>query len=306
MEFAKPAQFERDARRVSLVGIVGNLILTLFKAAAGILAHSGAMVSDAVHSASDVLSTIIALVGIKIAAREEDESHPYGHERFECVAAIVLAVILFFTGFAIGREAITAITTDLTDASQATVPGVLALIAAVISIVSKEAMYRYTVHYANRYDSSALKASAWDHRSDAFSSIGALIGIGGARLGFPVLDPIASILICLFILKAAYEIFREAVDKMVDRSCSEETEAAIRACAERQPGVEQVDMLRTREFGNRIYVDIEIGADGGLSLYAGHVIAELVHDAVEKEFPKVKHIMVHVNPAGPGGNQSER
>ena len=289
-----PEGAQKTAVRVSLVSIVGNLLLSLFKLLAGLLAHSGAMVSDAVHSASDVLSSLIVIVGVRLAGREADREHPYGHERYECVAAIVLAVILLVTGLFIGHGAIETITGR---ASEAEVPGLLALIAAAVSIVCKEGMFWYTRAHARRIDSGALMAEAWHHRSDALSSIGALIGIAGARMGYPVLDPVASLVICFFIAKAAFDIFRDATARMVDHSCSDETEAALKACALEQEGVLGVDLLQTRVFGNRIYVDIEIRADGGITLRASHEIAERVHAAIERRFPKVKHIMVHVNPA---------
>ncbi|MBQ9249449.1 MAG: cation transporter [Oscillospiraceae bacterium] len=289
-----PGEFESVAVRISLLSVVGNLLLSLFKLLAGVLAHSGAMISDAVHSASDVISSFIVIIGVKIAARDADRDHPYGHERFECVAAIVLSVVLLVTGLFIGYKASGKITGASTE--PAVIPGVLALVAAVVSIVCKEAMFWYTRHYARRIHSEALMAEAWHHRSDALSSVGALLGILGARMGYPVLDPVASLVICVFIAKAAYDIFRDAIDKMVDRSCSEETEQALRRCAENQDGVLAVDLLQTRVFGNRIYVDIEIAADGELSLRAAHEIAEQVHNAIEQGFPDVKHIMVHVNP----------
>ena len=286
--------FEQTATRVTTVSIIGNLVLSGFKLLAGILAHSGAMVSDAVHSASDVFSSIVVIIGVKLSSKESDKEHPYGHERFECVAAIVLAVVLFITGLFIGIQAIENIFGG--NYASLTVPGVLVLIAAVVSIATKEAMYWYTKINAERIDSSALMADAWHHRSDALSSVGALIGIAGARLGFPILDPVASGIICIFIVKAAFDIFQDAISKMVDRSCDDSTEEAIRECALSQNGVIQVDFLQTRVFGNKIYVDIEIGADGNMSLYDSHNIAETVHDAIETTFPKVKHIMVHVNP----------
>ena len=289
-----PEGAQKTAVRVSLVSIVGNLLLSLFKLLAGLLAHSGAMVSDAVHSASDVLSSLIVIVGVRLAGREADREHPYGHERYECVAAIVLAVILLVTGLFIGHGAIETITGR---ASEAEVPGLLALIAAAVSIVCKEGMFWYTRAHARRIDSGALMAEAWHHRSDALSSVGALIGIAGARMGYPVLDPVASLIICFFIAKAAFDIFRDATARMVDHSCSDETEAALKACALEQEGVLGVDLLQTRVFGSRIYVDIEIRADGGITLRASHEIAERVHAAIERRFPKVKHIMVHVNPA---------
>ena len=285
--------FEKTATRVSAVSIAGNAALSLFKLLAGVLAHSGAMISDAVHSASDVLSSIIVIIGVKLSVRAPDKEHPYGHERFECVAAIVLAVVLAVTGLMIGYKAVGSI-----DASGGTpvVPGLLALVAAVVSIVVKEAMYWYTRYYGKRLNSTSLMASAWDHRSDALSSVGALVGIAGARMGHPVMEPIASLVICVFILKAAYDIFRDAMRKMVDRAADAETEKRLMDCVLAQKEVLGVDHMQTREFGNRIYVDLEIRLDGALSLYEAHEIAEQVHDRIERDFPSVKHIMVHVNP----------
>jgi len=293
MHMNKASDYEKTAVRVSTVSIVSNSLLSLFKLFAGIVAHSGAMISDAVHSASDVFSSIIVILGIKIAARDSDEEHPYGHERFECVAAIVLAVILCVTGLFIGHNAIETIRNG--DEIQA--PGLLALIAAVVSIVTKEAMYWYTRFYARQLESNGLMAEAWHHRSDALSSIGALVGIAGARLGFPWLDAVASLLICAFILKAAYDIFVDAIEKMVDHACSEEMQAAFEACALKQTGVLGVESLQSREFGNRIYVELVVLADGAITLLQSDRIAESVHDAIEAQFPKIKHISVRVKPS---------
>lgn len=286
--------FETMAMRVSLVSIVGNLILALFKLLAGFLAHSGAMVSDAIHSASDVFSSFVVIIGVKISSKDSDKEHPYGHERLECVAAIVLATILCITGIGIGYSSLVNVVKGEFDTL--VVPGVLALVAAVISIVSKEAMFWYTRKYAKRIDSSALMADAWHHRSDALSSVGALIGIAGARAGFPILDSVASFAICIFIEKAAFDIFLDAVDKMIDHACDEETQALIMENVMRQVGVLGVDLLLTRMFGSKIYVDVEICVDGSISLWEAHEIAEQVHDSIERQFSKVKHIMVHVNP----------
>lgn len=286
--------FQKIANKVSMVTIVGNIVLSIVKLLAGILANSNAMISDAVHSASDVFSTIVVIIGIRLAAKESDKEHPYGHERLECVAAIVLAMILFMTGLGIGAEALKNIFNGNYSGLQ--VPGMLALIAAIVSIVSKEGMYWYTRHYAKKIDSSALMADAWHHRSDAFSSIGALIGIGGARLGFPVMDSIASLVIFVFIVKAAFDIFKDAMDKMVDHSCDEETEKRLYDCVMENEDVIGIDLLQTRIFGNKIYVDVEIRADESYTLRQAHNIAENVHNNIERNFPKVKHIMVHVNP----------
>ena len=288
--------FEKTAVKVSVVSIVGNIALSLLKLLAGIFAHSGAMISDAVHSASDVFSSIVVIIGVRLSARDSDDDHPYGHERLECVAAIILAMVLLVTGLFIGYKAGVNIVSG--DYENLAVPGVLAIVAAVVSIVVKEAMYRYTKHYAKKLDSGALMADAWHHRSDALSSVGALIGVVGARMGFPVLDSVASLVICVFIAKAAFDIFKDAVDKMVDHSCDKETEDELWECVMNQDGVIGVDLLNTRLFGNKIYVDIEIAVDGDLTLREGHAIAERVHSTIERNFPKVKHIMVHVNPAG--------
>ncbi len=288
-------EFQRVANKVSFVTIIGNILLSVMKLIAGFVAHSNAMISDAIHSASDVFSTFVVIIGIKLASKKADKEHPYGHERLECVAAIVLSMVLFITGLGIGATALKNITSG--DYNNIAVPGILALIAAIISIISKEAMYWYTRYNAKKIDSSALMADAWHHRSDAFSSIGALIGIAGARMGFPVMDSIASLIIFVFIIKAAYDIFKDAIDKMVDHACDDDTVKQIRECVMKHEDVLGIDMLQTRIFGNKIYVDLEIATDGSYTLSKAHTIAESVHDDIEKSFPKVKHIMVHVNPA---------
>ena len=282
------------AMRVSVVTIICNLFLSFFKLAAGLLGHSGAMISDAVHSASDVFSTIVAILGINISKKKSDQNHQYGHDRLECVAAIVLAVILFLTGVGIGIGGIKNIISGISE--DIAVPGAIALAAAILSILIKEWMYWYTRKAAKKINSGALMADAWHHRSDALSSIGAFVGILGARMGYPILDPLASVVICLFIGKAASDIFRDAIDKMVDKSCDPETLGKMRSIILEQPGVQNIDLLQTRLFGPKIYVDIEIAADGNLTLREGHEIAQRVHDTMEKEFPLVKHCMVHVNP----------
>ncbi len=285
--------FQAAATKVSVISMATNVILTVAKFAAGVIAHSGAMISDAVHSASDIFSGLIVLIGVRISSKAPDDKHPYGHERFECVAALLLSGILALVGGTIGVNAVK----DIIGGRVQEAPGILALVAAVVSIVTKETLFWYTRGYAKKYRSTALHAEAWHQRSDALSSIGALIGIAGARMGVPVMEPIASLIIALFILRVAVRIFRDAIDQMVDHSASEETEAAFRETAMEQPGVQGVELLRTRMFGNRVYVDLEIAADPELSLAAAHEIAERVHDAIEQTYPDVKHIMVHVNPA---------
>ena len=285
---------ERIAMVVSFNSIVANLALSLGKLAAGFMAQSAAMISDGIHSASDVFSTFVVMAGVKLSNKASDAEHQYGHERMECVAAIILSVMLTLVALLIGYSGYEKV--FVADASELVVPGQLALWAALVSVVVKEAMFWYTRNAAKKVNSGALMADAWHHRSDALSSVGSFVGILGARMGFPVLDPIASMVICVMILYAAYEVFKDAMDKMVDRSCDEETTQKLEALVARVPGVEHLDSLNTRIFGSRLYVDVEISVKDNLSLLAAHAIAETVHTAIEANFPLVKHCMVHVNP----------
>ena len=289
------SELERTVMRVSTVSIAVNLLLSVMKLLAGVIASSSAMISDAVHSASDVFSTIIVMIGVHISEKEADDEHPYGHERLECVAAVILAVILAVTGGMIGVSGVKTIVSGAY--GSLAVPGITALWAAVLSIVVKEWMYHYTVRAAGRVNSGALKADAWHHRSDALSSVGALAGIVFARMGFPVMDSAASVIICVFILKAAWDIFSDAMDKMVDHACDDETVAAMKALILSQDGVKGINWIKTRLFGTKIYLDVAIYADGSLSLTEAHSIASCVHERIEKTYPNVKHCMVHVDPS---------
>ena len=282
------------AMRVSLISIAVNLLLSVFKLLAGIFASSGAMISDSIHSASDVFSTIIVMIGVQLAGRAADDSHQYGHERFECIASIALSIILLETGLLIGWNGLKTIFSGAYESIP--VPGVLALIAAVVSIAVKEWMFWYTRAAAKRINSSALMADAWHHRSDSLSSIGALVGIGFSLAGFPVMDSVASVVICIFIVKAAVDIFKDAAGKMVDQACDPETIQEMTQVIQNQPGVIRLDLLHTRLFGSKIYVDAEIAVQGDLPLRQAHAIAEEVHHAIETSVPMVKHGMVHVNP----------
>lgn len=286
---------ERDViRRLSLTGIVGNAALSAFKLFAGVAGQSSAMVSDAAHSLSDVLATLIALVGVLLSRRAADDDHPYGHERFESVAALLLGLILLATGGLIGKAGLE----DLLSGNDARRggPGLIALVAAVVSIAVKEAMYWYTRRCALRLDSAAFMADAWHHRSDALSSVGSLIGIVGARTGYPALDPAAGVAICLVIVAVALRTTRDALGQLLDTSCGRSYDRELENFIAAQEGVVRVDLLRTRRFGNRVYVDLEIAVDGDTSLRKAHSVAERVHLRVEQRFSGVKHIMIHVNP----------
>ena len=286
---------EQMAMRAGLITIYVNIVLTVFKFIAGVVGHSTAMIADALHSFSDLYTTIVVMVGVKLANKKADKEHPYGHERFECVAAIILSVVLVFTGAGIGWAGIRQILAN--DYAEAIIPGRIALVAAVLTIVIKAVLYVYKREVAKKIKSGALMADAWHHLSDSLSSIGSFLGILGARLGFPILDPLAAIVICLFIFKVALDVFRDAIGKMTDKSCDEEVEFLIRKLVLAQESVVGIDLLRTRLFGDRIYVDVEISADGSATLDEVHDIAERVHDAIEHQFPQIKHCMVHVNPA---------
>jgi len=288
------AEAASTAMRVSVLSIVINAALSALKLAAGLIAGSGAMISDAVHSASDVFSTFVVIAGVKLSGKQPDKEHPYGHERMECVAAVLLAVVLAVTGIGIGMSGVRKIQSSGTE--ELAVPGALALAAAVISVIVKELMFRYTRRAAQKTDSGALMADAWHHRSDALSSVGSFVGILGARLGMPVLDPLAGVVICVFIEKAAVEIFRDAMDKMVDRSCPDEIHEQMEKVILDTEGVLGIDELKTRLFGSKVYVEVEILMAKDKTLVEAHDTAEKVHDLIEERFPSVKHCMVHVNP----------
>lgn len=283
-------------KRISFVSIAGNIILSGFKLFAGIYGHSGAMISDSIHSMSDVITTFIAFLGVKISKKPADKEHPYGHERLECVAALLLGFILLIIGIGIGKAGLQSIFAG--NYETLTVPGMIALIAAILSIIGKEAMYWYTRYYAKMIDSAAFMADAWHHRSDAFSSVGSLIGICGAMLGFPVMDSVAGVVICLFILKVSFDILCDSVRKMLDTSCDPDYEKKLTDYILLQKEVICVDLLQSRMFGNKVYIDLEIAVDGDKTLRAAHLIAEQIHDKVEKTYPEIKHIMIHINPAG--------
>ncbi len=291
---SRPINEQAIIRNLSLVSVIGNTVLSGFKMFAGVVGNSGAMISDAIHSFSDVLTTLIAWIGVKVSKKDADNSHPYGHERLECVASLILGIVLMATGIGVGKVGVENIFSG--NYETLAVPSFIALVAALVSIVGKEAMYWYTRYYAKLINSAAFLADAWHHRSDAFSSIGSLIGIAGAMMGFPVMDSIASVVICIFIVKVAYDISKDALVKMLDTSCGEDYEKKLRDAILTQDGVVGIDLLHSRMFGNKVYIDLEISVDGDKSLWEAHEVAERVHKNVEKSFSDVKHIMIHVNP----------
>lgn len=281
----------KDGLKVSIVTLIVNVFLSIVKLIAGVIGKSSAMISDAVHSISDVISTFIVIIGLKISNKDNDKEHQYGHERYENVASILLSFLLFITGFIIGVDGIK----NLYNNTYST-PSIVALFSAILSIVVKEWMYWYTIRVAKKYNSDSLKADAWHHRSDALSSVGSLVGIGFAMLGLTYMDMVASILISILILKISIEIFVESISKMMDTSCSEEVINEIKKIVLNTKGVIEIESLKTRLFGSKIYIDLEINAKKNISFEESHNIAHKVHDRVEKRIDNVKHCMVHINP----------
>lgn len=281
------------AKRISVVSIVWNVVLSVIKVLAGVLGNSGAMIADGIHSISDVATTVLAFFGVKMASKSADEDHPYGHEKIEPVMGKMLAIILFITAGGIMYKGVGTIISG-----QVETPKGIAIYAAILSIVIKEWMFRYTIKGADKINSGALKADAWHHRTDALSSVGSLVGIYGAMLGYPLMDPIAGVAIGLLVMKVAVDIYIQSIKELIDTAADKETVEELRQCIQSVEGVLAIDDLKTRMHASRLYVDVEIGVDRYLSLHEAHIIAEKVHLLIEHDFNSVKHCMVHVNPYG--------
>lgn len=277
--------------RTSIITIIGNILLSIIKIIAGILGRSSAMLADGVHTLSDVVTTFVAIVGMKVSSKEADEDHPYGHEKYEPIFAKLISIFLALTGLFIGYEGV-----KLLISGNIKTPGNIALIAAVISIGGKEIMYRYTIKAARKIKSFAMEADAWHHRSDVLSSGGTFVGILGARLGLKVLDPIAAIIVSIMIIKVGVDLYIKSVRGLVDEAADEEIVEKIEDLTYTVKGVRDITELKTRVAGSKIYVDMDITVDGNITVKEGHDIAEVVHDLVEGKIDDVKHCMVHVEP----------
>ena len=299
---ANEEDFQKVANKVSTITIIGNIALSLLKLFAGIVAHSNAMISDAIHSASDVFSTFVVIIGIRLASKKPDKEHPYGHERLECVAAIVLAIVLLITGLGIGIEAFKTILQGNSDNIQT--PGILALIAAIISIASKEAMYWYTRYHAKRIDSSALMADAWHHRSDALSSVGTSVGIGGAILlgdQWTILDPLTAVAVSGFIVWEAVRLIRESVGDLLEASLPDEVEQQISCLVCEEPGVSGLHNLRTRRIGDHYAIEMHVRMPGAMTLYEAHRHATAIEQNIKHAFGSSTHVIVHLEPLKENG-----
>lgn len=252
------------------------------------------MISDAIHSVSDVFSTIIVIIGLRLSNKKADTEHPYGHERFECVSSLLLSFLLWWLAISLAQTAINNIYNK--NYLTIVIPPFSTIVVAIISILTKELLFLYTLRISKKLNSLSLKADAWHHHSDGLSSIVSLIALIMARNGFPVFDDIGSIIICIFIFKVGYDVFKEAINGMLDVSCNKELEEKIKEVICNIDGVRNIDSLKTRLFSTKIYIDIEIAVDRTLLLSEAHKISEEVHDILEEEFPEIKHCMVHVNP----------
>ena len=283
------AKFNKLVTVITSLTVLINALLGVVKLYAGITASSYAMISDAVNSFADVVSSLIILIGVRISAKQADKNHPYGHERFECITALVLSFIMLISAFEVGKGAVTG-RSDL-------IPGTLAVITAIATVIVKAVLFVTTIAIAKKASSSSLKVLAFDHVSDVVATLGGLVGILLSRAGYPIFDKISGVIICLFIAVSALGIFKNVVSKLTDEAVPKHVEAQIRAVILSDEGVSKIDLISTRQFGDRIYVDIEIAVRSDLSLITAHEIAERVHDKIESEMPAVKHCTVHVNPA---------
>lgn len=277
--------------KVSINTLIINFLLTATKLIAGIIGNSMALISDAIHSASDVLSTFVVMLGAKLSSRKPDKKHPYGYEKVESIVSLILSLMLFGTAITIGVYGCKSIFN-----SDIAIPSQITAWAALLSIIVKEWMYRYTKRAANKINSTSLYADAWHHRSDALSSIGSLVGVVGAICGLPILDPIASFVICLIIIKVAYDILKTSITQILDAAAPEEIEQQIKEIILNYKGIKGIDMLKTRLFGSKIYVDIEVKVDKGLSFEEVHELTHKLHDEIENSNASIKHCMIHANP----------
>lgn len=281
----------KEGLKTSIVTIIANVLLAIVKIFAGIFGRSSAVLADGFHTLSDVLTTFVAIIGLKISSKEADEDHPYGHEKYEPIFGKIISIFLVITGLFIGYNGI-----KILISGKLQTPTNIALVVAFISIILKEIMYRYTMKTAKKIKSFSLEADAWHHRSDALSSVGTFLGVLGARLGLGILDPIAGIIVSLLIIKVGIDLYLNSVKGLVDVSADVNIVRKIERITKSVEGVKTITDLKTRIFGSKIYVDVDITVDGCITVKEGHDIAQVVHDLIEDQIDGVKHCMVHVEP----------
>jgi cation diffusion facilitator family transporter len=283
-----------DSKPCTLVGLGTNIVLAIFKLLAGIFGFSYAMIADAIHSFSDCFATGIVYIGLRIGEKPPDASHPYGHANAEIIAAFLVALTILATGVYVGVSSI-----QLIAHRHFETPATIALVAAATSIVIKEALFRYTLKVGKRNNSPAVVANAWDHRSDAYSSIAALAGIAGAKMGFQYLDPVAGLVVSAFIIKMSVTLLRPNIGVLMDESLSSAVLDKIKAATLKVGGVKAVDSIRAHRLGSSFIVDIEVAVDSSLTVEQSHQVAEEVKGGLLSEVEHVQDVIVHVNPYHP-------
>lgn len=295
----KENQREKEIYKVTIVGALANVTLLIFKFVAGIISNSAAMIADAVHSLSDFITDVVVIVFVKISSKPQDKSHDYGHGKFETLATLIIGIALLFIGLMILYNGASATYRCIWLGEKLHRPGMIAFWAAIFSIILKEAVYQYTVFKGKNLNSQAVIANAWHHRSDAFSSIGTAVGIGGAIfLGdkWVVLDPIAAIVVSVFIINVSLKIIIKSINELLEKSLPDEIENEIIKVAESFDMVKDVHDLRTRRIGNNIAIEMHLLMDGNLSLQCTHNTTELIESELRKKYGEHTHIAIHVEP----------
>ena len=295
---SKESKREKEIYKVTIVGSVVNFLLLVFKFVAGILGNSAAMVADAVHSLSDFVTDVIVVVFVRISGKPEDKCHAYGHGKFETLATAVIGIILFFVGLGMFYSAATTIA-GVVEGKTLEAPGMLALVAALLSVLLKELLYRYTVYKGKNLDSQVVIANAWHHRSDAFSSIGTLVGISGAVFlgkSWRILDPIAAVVVSFFVIKVAIQLLKPCLDELLEKSLPAEVENKIIDIILSFPNVSSPHHLRTRRIGNLMAIEVHIRMDGETSLNESHDTATQIEQRLRQEFGDKTHIGIHMEP----------
>jgi cation diffusion facilitator family transporter len=292
----------KKAEFAAIVGIVGNIVLALLKWVIGVYSNSKALIADAVHSASDVAGSLAVLIGLRAAKQPPDEEHPYGHGKAESIAAIIVAVLLFLVGIEIGKSSFESFFHPIE------APKAIAIVAVLISIITKEIMFRYKYRLGKQLNSDALIVNAYEHRSDVYSSLAALVGIGAAVIGgyfqiewLEYADPVAGIVVALMILKMAWSLGKESIGNTLDRVLDEEDALELRKVVEAVPEVKQIDQLHAREHGHYVIVDIKISVDPHMTVEQGHKVGKSVKKKLMEQ-KNVENVFVHINPYNPKGS----
>ena len=289
-------QEEKIIKKTTVLTMFANAFLSIIKIVVGIIGNSQVLISDAINSISDVVTNIVVYISAIFSRKERDSDHPYGHEKIDSVTSIFLGVAILITAFEVGKNALITLYNYLFNGLIIPAPSWYVLIVVFITIVFKELLFQKTKRDAKKAQSSALMAQAWDHRSDTLASFGAVIGITGAMIGWSFLEPIASFVIALFILRVGYKIISEGVSQVVDKAANDLTCKKLKEIIFRDKDVKSLDDIKTRMLGMKVYVDLEIGLKYSMTLEDAHEIAERLHDAIENEMPEVIHCMIHVNP----------